>query len=98
MAAAVLLQPAVMPWYVLWPLPLAIAAGDRILWPAFTALALLSYLFYAEQVERSWWLWLEYGGLLALAAARWRRLGRRTGGAGGPAGDGGARNPSQGPA
>ncbi len=64
LAAVVLLHPAVMPWYLLWALPLAVVAGARW-WLVFTALSMLSYLVYVDQSEHAWWLWLEYGGLLA---------------------------------
>lgn len=59
-ATVVLLNPAVMPWYLLWALPLAVAAGSRA-WLALTSLSLLSYLSYIDGVEHSWWLWIEYG-------------------------------------
>ncbi len=62
-----------MPWYVLWALPAAVVAGNRW-WPAFTGLALLSYLNYADGVgAAAWWKWLEYGTLAALIAWEWRR-------------------------
>ncbi len=73
LATLVLLSPAVMPWYVLWALPAAVVAGNRW-WPAFTGLALLSYLNYADGVgAAAWWKWLEYGTLAALIAWEWRR-------------------------
>lgn len=73
LAATVWLAPAVMPWYLLWALPFAVAAGRRS-WVLLSALSLLSYLVYAHHAERGWWLWLEHG---AFAAAfgweAWRR-------------------------
>ena len=68
LAGLVVLHPAVMPWYVLWPLPLAIAVGNRS-WLWLTGLSFLSYLFYVEQAEHAWWLWVEYGLFFAMALA-----------------------------
>ncbi len=65
LAGIVLLNPAVMPWYLLWPLPLAVALGYRS-WLLLTALSLLSYLHYVQDGVGGWWLWLEYG-VFALA-------------------------------
>ena len=59
LATLVVLNPAVMPWYLSWALPFAVAVGNRS-WLLFTALAFLSYLFYVDQGEASWWLWVEY--------------------------------------
>ncbi len=76
LAGLVILNAAVMPWYLPWALPFAIAVGNRT-WIAFTGLAFLSYLFYVDQGEATWWLWLEYMALLGVAAwelaARYRR-------------------------
>ena len=66
LAALIVLNPAVMPWYLAWALPFAIAAGNRS-WIAFTGLAFLSYLFYVDQGAATWWLWLEWGALAAVA-------------------------------
>lgn len=60
LAVLILFSPAVMPWYVLWALPMAVVAGNRA-WPVFTGLALLSYLNYADGAGLLWWKWLEYG-------------------------------------
>lgn len=67
LAALVLLNAAVMPWYLLWALPFAVAAGVRS-WEVLAALSFLSYLVYCEHAERSWWLWIEYGGFAVAAA------------------------------
>ena len=73
---------AVMPWYLLWVLPFAAlraaTAGARVpevwAWLTLTALSLLSYLIFIDQIEHRWWLWLEYLGFFAvLAAGEWRR-------------------------
>lgn len=64
LAATAWLAPAVMPWYLLWALPFAVAAGRRS-WVLLTALSLLSYLVYAYHAEHAWWLWLEHGGFAA---------------------------------
>lgn len=80
----VVVAPAVMPWYLSWALPFA-ALRVAAPWLVLTALSLLSYLVYIDQVERSWWLWVEYGvffGLLMIAAL-WRTWrARRHGSAG----------------
>lgn len=73
LAAAVLLSPAVMPWYLLWALPFAVALGR---WPFIVlgGLAFLSYLVYIDQREHLWWLLAEHGGFVALLLlAFWRR-------------------------
>ena len=75
---------AVMPWYLLWVLPLAalrFAMADPgewrpevLAWMVLTALSLLSYLIYIDQVEHRWWLWVEYLGFFGvLAWGAWRR-------------------------
>jgi hypothetical protein len=75
LAAAVLLSPAVMPWYLLWALPLAVAAGYRSWW-LLTGLSLLYYLVYATHTEALWWRWAEHGGFaLAFAWEVWRNPG-----------------------
>lgn len=77
LAATVLLSPALMPWYLLWALPFAVAAGR---WPfvILGGLAFLSYLVYIDQQEHLWWLVAEHGGFAALVLlASWhRRVGR----------------------
>ncbi|HYO16884.1 MAG TPA: hypothetical protein VE685_27110 [Thermoanaerobaculia bacterium] len=67
LAGLTLLNAAVMPWYLLWALPFAVAAGVRS-WEVLAALSFLSYLVYCEHAERAWWLWVEYGGLAVAAA------------------------------
>lgn len=75
LAALTLLHPAVMPWYLLWPLPFAVALGNRS-WIVLTGTCFLSYLFYAHQAEHAWWLWLEYGAFAVAVAAEARRARR----------------------
>ncbi len=65
-AAVVILNPAVMPWYLLWALPFAVACGSRA-WIVLTGLSLLSYLYYIDQTEQAWWLWIEYGVFAVVA-------------------------------
>ena len=72
LAGLVLLNAAVMPWYLLWALPFAVASGVRS-WEVLAALSFLSYLVYSEQAEHAWWLWIEYGGVAAAAALEWTR-------------------------
>ncbi len=69
---------AVMPWYLVWVLPLAtLRAGTEsrgvkrpevLAWVALTALCLLSYLIYVDQREHRWWLWVEYLGFFGVFA------------------------------
>ncbi len=73
LATLVVLNPAVMPWYLTWALPFALAAGNRS-WVAFTGLAFLSYLFYVDRGAAGWWLWVEYGLFFAVAAWESRRM------------------------
>jgi len=72
LAAVVLLNPAVMPWYLLWALPLAAVVGCWS-WMGLTGLSLLSYLIYLDGTEQAWWLWLEYGLFAALVVIEWTR-------------------------
>lgn len=67
LGGTVLLAPAVMPWYLLWALPLAVATGYRSWW-LLTGLSLLYYLVYALHGEALWFRWVEHGGF-ALAMA-----------------------------
>ncbi len=75
LAGLVLLNAAVMPWYLLWALPFAVASGARS-WELLAALSFLSYLVYSEQAEHAWWLWIEYGGFAAAALLEWTRRRR----------------------
>lgn len=72
LAAVVLLNPAVMPWYLLWALPLAAVVGC-LSWVGLTGLSLLSYLIYVDGLERVWWLWVEYGLFAVLVTIEWLR-------------------------
>ena len=77
LGALVLLSPAVMPWYLLWVLPFAIVSRYPA-WAVLCVLSLLSYSFYAGEVEQAWWRWTEYGGFV-LAWFGQRRLRRGVG-------------------
>jgi len=82
LAAFLLLGPTVMPWYLLWALPFAVASGARA-WPLATGLALLSYLIYIDGTERTWWLIVEHSliwGLLAWDGWRWQSAPSRLSG------------------
>lgn len=60
----VILSPVVMPWYLLWCLPLAALAGEMI--PMYFSVAAgLSILVMIDGVEHAWWLWLQHLPLLA---------------------------------
>jgi hypothetical protein len=78
LAFLVLLSPAVMPWYLMWALPFAVIAGFPS-WAVLCFLSLLSYSFYAGEVEHGWWRVVEYGGF-ALAWA-WQQRGSWAGAA-----------------
>ena len=68
MASALLLSPAVMPWYLSWALLLGVLAGNRT-WLLLMFLAMGSYLIYIDQSVRIWWLWVEY--TMFFAAVIW---------------------------
>lgn len=53
-----------MPWYLIWALPFALIAGFPA-WAVLCVLSLLSYAFYASEVEQAWWRVVEYGGFVA---------------------------------
>lgn len=74
LAVFLLFAPTVMPWYLLWPLPLAVAVGS-VAWPLATGLAGLSYWIYAEGRELGWLLALEHLPVLWLLGRELRRLG-----------------------
>lgn len=71
LGAYVLLSPTVMPWYLLWALPLLAASGAWWAWPATTGLSLLSYGVYIDGVERASWLALEHGLIAAVLLLAW---------------------------
>ena len=68
LAVYLLLSPTVMPWYLIWALPLW-ALRPGITWPTMTALSLLSYLVYIDGVEHGIWLALEFGLFFAVVLA-----------------------------
>lgn len=72
LVTVVLLNPAVMPWYLIWALPLATVLGCWS-WIGLTGLSLLSYLIYLDGTEHVWWLWLEYGFFALFVALEWFR-------------------------
>ncbi len=72
LAALVIFGPAIMPWYLLWAAPLAVAVGLTS-WSWLTALSLLSYLVYWLRHEHAAYLWIEYGGFVALLVWELRR-------------------------
>lgn len=75
LGAVLLCSPAVMPWYLSWALPFAIASG-RIVWVAWTFPVLAAFLVMVDGKERSWAIILEYLTLVTLLFAnvprRWR--------------------------
>ena len=74
LAIYLLLSPTVMPWYLVWVLPLW-ALRPGIIWPALTALSLLSYLVYIDGTEHAAWLIVEFGLFtgVVIASTMWRR-------------------------
>lgn len=66
LAAAALLGPAVMPWYLLWALPFAVTLGVRS-WVVLGALSFGTYWVYATNAEPRGWIALEYGVFTAWA-------------------------------
>ncbi|MEM1206450.1 MAG: glycosyltransferase 87 family protein [Acidobacteriota bacterium] len=63
----VLTSPTVMPWYLLWALPLcALRPGPA--WPAVTFASLASYGIYIDGVERTPWLVVEHGFIVVVLA------------------------------
>jgi hypothetical protein len=62
MGTLIVLSPAVMPWYLLWLLPLATLS---LAWPwvVFSAAACLAFLVMVDGRERLWWLAVEYAAL-----------------------------------
>ncbi|MEM1176873.1 MAG: hypothetical protein AAGM22_00895 [Acidobacteriota bacterium] len=55
----VILSPTVMPWYLLWALPLLTLRTEWV-WPAVTAASLASYGVYIDGAERQGWLIAEH--------------------------------------
>jgi hypothetical protein len=78
LGALVVFSPTVMPWYVIWALPLAIIAQHRV-WLYFSALVCAAFQVMVDETERGWVLWVEYG-LLALFCAMefFRAIRKRT--------------------
>ena len=76
LAAVVWFGPTVNPWYLIWALPFAALIGCWP-WVVLTALSQLSYLYYLDQVERTWVLVLEHGTFAVLLAGwiagRWSK-------------------------
>lgn len=60
LALLVVLSPAVMPWYLVWVLPLATLAG-AMEWVYFSFLVCAAFLVMIRGVEYPWALGLEYG-------------------------------------
>ncbi len=71
LGALIVLSPTAFPWYVVWVLPLAVIAGNRV-WIAFSALVCLAFLVMVEGHEYPAVLVLEYGALPFLVWRQWR--------------------------
>lgn len=76
LGALVVFSPTVMPWYVIWALPLAIIAHHRV-WLYFSALVCAAFQVMVDETERGWVLWLEYGLFALLCAMELVRVIRR---------------------
>lgn len=75
LGGALVLGPAVMPWYLAGVLPLAILAGEAA-WLGFAPLVCLSFLVMIDGVERAGTLLVEYGALATLLVFRSKAGGR----------------------
>jgi len=75
LGALVVFSPTVMPWYVIWALPLAIIARYRA-WVYFSALVCAAFQVMVDEAERGWVLWLEYGLFALLCAIELRGVSR----------------------
>jgi alpha-1,6-mannosyltransferase len=73
LGALVVFSPTVMPWYVIWALPLAVIARRRA-WLYFSALVCAAFQVMIDETERGWVLWLEYGLLALLCAIELRHV------------------------
>lgn len=73
LAALILFSPTVMPWYLVWLLPLAVMSRTAI-WIWFTGLVCLALFVMVDGTERLPVLAIEYGSLLVVAlAVFWHR-------------------------
>jgi hypothetical protein len=68
-----IVNPTIMPWYVVWLLPLAVIARQQI-WIYFSALVCLSVLMMVDWRPRLAVLGVEYGVLLILACWKWYKI------------------------
>jgi hypothetical protein len=66
------LGPTVMPWYLIWIVPLALVARTSA-WIQFSALVCLAFLTVIDGRDRAWVLLAEYG---ILAVLLWREQAR----------------------
>jgi alpha-1,6-mannosyltransferase len=77
LAALILFSPTVIPWYLIWLLPLAVLARAST-WIWFTAIVCLAFFVMVDGTERIAVVAMEYGWLLAVALAIvWHRKNRR---------------------
>lgn len=67
------LSPTVMPWYLVWIVPLAVIARTSA-WIQFSPLACLAFLVMIDGTERTWILFAEYG---IFAVLLWREYAKR---------------------
>jgi low affinity Fe/Cu permease len=72
LALLIVLSPTVMPWYLVWALPLVTLAG-AIEWIYFSFLVCVAFLVMIRGVEYPWALALEYGVFSAVAIWRLKR-------------------------
>ncbi len=77
LAALMLLSPTVMPWYLVWIVPLAVMARLSV-WIQFSALVCVSFLVMVDGAERAWVLWAEYGITAVLCCREYLQFGSTT--------------------
>lgn len=75
LAAVILFSPTVIPWYLIWLLPMAVLARAPI-WIWFTAIVCLAFFVMVDGTERIAIVAIEYGWLLAVVLV-WHRKTRR---------------------
>ena len=76
LGALILLGPTVMPWYLIWLLPLAAIAGARI-WIHFSVLVCLAFVVMINGTLSPEVLFLEYGALFVLVCRTWLQFKRK---------------------
>ena len=76
LAAVILFSPTVMPWYLVWLLPLAVLSRTTI-WVWLTGLVCLAFFVMVDGTQRTSVVALEYGAFIVIALATLRRQARQ---------------------